>query len=288
MPTNKDTLFRLLNLYPVEALKKHWEVQKGKLKNEIISEILKIAKEPEIFTFCHSHQEITKQHLFIFEHEAKSLRSFPNPLLADFIPVEFSRVTDRIEEFYLVPVTYKVVIGPPYRDIELQFLWPISILADSASTILTLTILEKNIDSYLPAGERALNTRRDLDEDSILNLLTDNLPSTVTITRADLNKGVKKLWDSDRIDAPYARYKPDKSTITQTMDRTYLLKKDDPAGYQKAIKEPLIRTLFVVVDPQADYSTRFSVSPSEGELMFNRYGKPEEVANVVRTVLAAN
>lgn len=288
MPTDQDTLYRLLNLYPIEALKANWEL-KGKTKNDVITEILSIAKETQIFTFCKSFQEVTKQHLFLFGNDAKAVRSFPNPLLSEFVATDSKRISDRIQEFYLVPVTFKVVVGPPYRDIELKFLWPVSILVEPELVIVTLTILEKKIDAYVPAGETALNTQRDLDEDSILTMLEDGLPNTVTLTELDLNKGIKKLWRSGKIDAPFARWKPDKSTVTQTMDGNYLLKRDDPDAFEKAIKEPLLKTLFVLVYPDvAERSTHFSVSPSDGEIMFNRYSKSEEVANVVRAILTAN
>ena len=287
MPTEKTTLFRLLNLYPAEELKDYWQL-KSRTKDEAIEQILKLAEEEEVKTFARLKQEVTKQHLFIFENDIKSLRSFPPVLLPGYVPTASKRTTDQIEEFYLLPVTYKVVIGPPYRDVELSFLWPVSVVATSKFTIVMLTILEKNIDAYLAQGEEALNTQRDIEEDMILATLEDNMPSTIQLTRADLNKGVKALWKADKIDAPMARWKPAKVTMTATMDGKYLLKKDDPQRFEEAIKTPLLKMLFAVVDPKAKYSTQFSVSPSDGELMFNRYTKPEEVSNVVRAILTAN
>jgi hypothetical protein len=286
MPTSQDVLYRLLDLYPVEVLKANWTAVRERTKDAVISKILSTTQESAIFTFCQSEQEVTKQHLFFFEHDGRNLRSFPNPLLSNYTPVTSSRTTSSIQEFYLIPVIYKVVLGPPYRDVELQFLWPISILIESTSAIGTFTILEKKIDAYLPSGERALNTQRDLEEESILQSLKDNL--SVSLTTTDLHKGIKKLWTTDKIDAPQARWKPAKATVVQTMDRTYLLKRDDPTAFDKAIKEPLLKTLFVVVDSNSDYDTHFSVSPQDGEIMFNRYGKPGEVANVVRAILRAN
>ena len=91
----------------------------------------------------------------------------------------------------LLPVTYSVVAGPPYRDVELKFLWPVTVLANKKNTIMLITILETNIDVYLPKGERAFSMDRDLDEETILGYLTSNMPEAVTLNRADLIRALK-------------------------------------------------------------------------------------------------
>lgn len=298
MPTKKDVLYRLLNLYPVSVLKEHWDIKKAS-KDEIIKAILNIAKEAEIFTFSRMNQDLTKQHLFIFENEPEGLKSFHPPLLADQTPTFSVRNKEMIDEFYLIEVVYKVVIGPaPYRDKELRFLWPISVLASKTYTLVTFTILEKKIDAYLQAGEELLSVTRNIDEEGILNWLKESVPDTLTLNRADLNKGIKKLWSTDKIDAMSSRWKPPRATVTQTMDRKFLLKRDDPDAFDEAIKAPLLKNLFVLLgdeDEEAEEGegqdrplAHFAATPSEGEIMFNRYPKAEEVKNVVRAILAAN
>ena len=58
-----------------------------------------------------------------------------------------------------------------------------------------------------------------------------------------------------------------------------------PLKYHEAIKGPLLKMLFVVVDTREDFKTNFSTSASDGEVMFNRFSKPNEVSNVVRAIL---
>jgi hypothetical protein len=298
MPTKKDVLYRLLNLYPVSVLKEHWGIKKAS-KDEIINTIVNKAGETEIFTFSRVNQDLTKQHLFIFENEPEELKSIPAPLLADQ-PLKWSVGSKETrEEFYLIEVVFKVVIGPaPYRDKELRFLWPISFLVSKTYTLVTFTILEKKIDAYLQAGEEALSVTRNIDEQTILNLLTESIPDTLTLNRADLNKGIKMLWRTGKIDAMSSRWKPPRATVTQTMDRQFLLKRDDPDAFDEAIKAPLLKNLFVLLgekDEEAEEEEgqdkalpHFAATPSDGEIMFNRYPKAEEVKNVVRAILAAN
>lgn len=287
MPTPKAVLFRLLNLYPLDDLRENWQL-KAKTKSDLITEILKVAEEQQIVTFCQSKHEVSKQHLFIFENESNNLEAFPTPLLSTHAPSASNLANDEIHEFYLLPVTYTVVAGPPYRDVELRFLWPVAVLANKRYTIMALTILEKNIDAYLAKGERAYSVDRNLDEETILRYLTGNMPEAVTLSRADLNKGVKALWDKDKIDAPMGRWQEAKLVASATMIGKYLLKRDAPEKYKEAIKGPLLKMLFVGVDSEADFQTQFSTSASDGEIMFNRFSKPNEVSNVVRAILTAN
>lgn len=286
MPVTKQGLSRLLNIYPVDLLKAEFDVQ-GRRKEEVIETIIKKASEQEILNFSKGNQDVTRQHVFLFENKPQNLRGFPKPALNDYVPVFTKYERQQVEEFYAIEVEYTVVVGPPYRDLTLQFLWPISILAEPQYTRVTFTILEKNVDAYIGTNERALSTKRDLDEESILNLLTSNLPDTLALTRADINKGVKKLWADDKIDSPASRWKEARTTMTSTMDKKYLLKRDEPAKYEAAIKAPLLKTLFVKLTNDS-IPAQFAVEPCQGELMLNRFVSTGEVDNVVRAILADN
>lgn len=286
MPVTKQGLSRLLNIYPVDLLKAEFDVQ-GRRKEDVIETIIKKASEQEVLKFSKGNQDVTRQHVFIFENKPQTLRGFPKPALSDYVPVFTKYERERIEEFYAIEVEYTVVVGPPYRDLTLKFLWPVSVLAETQYTRVTFTILEKNVDAYLGTNERAINTKRNLDEESILSVLISSLPDTLALARADINKGVKKLWADDKIDSVASRWKEARLTMTSTMDKKYLLKRDEPEKYKDAIKAPLLKTLFVALTKD-DFPAQFAVEPSEGELMLNRFVNTGEVENVVRAILAAN
>lgn len=287
MPMTKQILSRLLNLYPVGLLKEEWNVTGRKKKDEAITQIINTASENEILGFCGENQTVTKQHVFIFENKPKTLQGFPQPLLNGHVPVSVTRSGQRIEEFYVIEVEYTAVLGPPYRDVKLKFLWPVSVLVETKYTRVTFTILEKSINAYLAGTEEALIVTRDKNEEQIMKLLTGNLSGSLVLIRADLNKGVKKLWEDDKIDAMASKWKPSRSTNTETMDRNYLMKRDDFPAYEAAIQAPLLKTLFVSLTGN-DLPPLFAVTPVDGELMFNRYPSAGEVDNVVRAILAAN
>jgi hypothetical protein len=94
-------------------------------------------------------------------------------------------------------------------------------------------------------------------------------------------------FEDDKIDAMFSKWKPSRSTVTETMDRRFLMKRDDFPAYQAAIQAPLLKTLFVALT-EGDFPPLFAVTPVDGEVMINRYVNPGEVDNVVRTILAAN
>jgi hypothetical protein len=84
------------------------------------------------------------------------------------------------------------------------------------------------------------------------------------IARLDINKGVKFLWDSSVIDAGRPCWKNALSTRTESMDAQYLMKTADPEAYRQAIRSPLSKTVFRVLDPSRGWPEYLMVDASNG------------------------
>jgi hypothetical protein len=277
-------LSRLLHLYPVEAIRDEWEIT-GKTKDVIIADVVEQFDEDAILTFARVSHGLTKQRVIIFDNTSGSVADFADPLLAEREPFFVERKAQRIEEFYFLPVSYQALVGPPFVETSLDFIWPIRIVLDTKHAILTFTIIEKNINTYLPSGQRAYSPRKEFDEEGVCVILLQQLPAG-TVQRADLNKGVKAMWDAGQIDALHTRWKAAMSTKTETMDVRRLLKRDDPEAYKQAVKAPLLKTVFQTLAADEGFPPLLTVDPSQGEIIVTRYSKKtDEVENVVRAIL---
>ena len=282
-----EKLSRLLHLYPVEVLRIAWDL-KG-VKAEIVTQVAKDASRDEIEGFCRVHQGRTKQRVILLDNLAENFKAFGDPLLGPKMPVFIKRTSQRLEEFYLLDVSYTAIVGPPYTEQRVDFLWPVSVTVDAATVQLTFTMMEKNIGTYLGAQVNAYGVKKDLDEDGVIALLAGALDDPSMVKRADINKGVKELWEAGTIDAAHSRWKASKATLTETMDEKCFLKKDDHNAYQRAMKAPLLKTVLHTMDLEKKFPPVFTVVPCDGELAVTRYpDTPEEVANVVGAILSLN
>jgi len=287
----KRLLSRLLSIYPVSTLRGKWgggAVGKAVTVEDIIQRAI---PEEDIIGFCSENHTVTKQHVFLLDITERGIASLNDPILAGYSPFFNERLPTEIREFYLLGVIYTVLVGPSpdYREIDLTFPWPITFHADASSLIIYATILEKNLNAYLSPGETAIRSRRNIDEDDLVLLTYSGPGGNIGPTKMDINRGIKHLWATDQIDAVYSKWKEAKGTHTQAMDGDFLLKRDDYPYYKEAIRGPLFKTLFRVLNIEGNTPGIFAADPSKGELFFNRYSKnPEEVRNVVRAILRAN
>jgi len=287
---NKKVLARLLRLYPVDALRATWEIKGHPPKDDFVEIVAGNVKEDEIAEFCRAHHGRTKQRVILFDNNADAITGFGNPLLHGQEPRFIRRTSNDLDEFYLVEFIYKAVVGgPPWTETSIEFAWPVGIAVDAKHVRFTFTVIEKNISTYLDGDLRAVGVRKEMNEDTIIGMLIGGLDAPDMIAPLDINKGVKTLWANGCFDSDSTRFKGAKSTSTETMDEKFLLKRDLPEEYAKAMKAPLLKTVFETLKPELKYPPQFTVDPTAGELVVTRYSDAgNEVDNVVRAILAAN
>lgn len=285
MNSRDKVMSRVLNLFPVQIVKETFE-KEGPLTEELLEEIVRNAKDIDIFEFTRNNLGFTKQHVYISTHDIEKLGELPEHLLTE--NTIRSTENDIIEYWDLYDVTYKVYLQEPYEVVNLEFKWPIWIVISNSIIAIHFTILEKNIQSYF--DERAvLTARKSVEEKDIIELIVTQLSNYGIIEPYDLNKGIKELWKQDIIDALEVQYRKSKSVSKETMDEEYTFKKQYPGEYEKAIQAPLKKSIFKFIRNKNKYCDHFTIDPSLGKITFPTFSKKKEHSqNVIRKILELN
>lgn len=209
-------LKRLLDLYPVSSLREHWPDLKG-TKDQMCLEIA--GRRKEILPFLSDYLGCCKQHVYVYSHSMK-LSALVPPVIPDGELLEVKNAGGRVQMLYLVRVEFRVVLRDPLEEDTVEFLWPVHLDFTGKYLIARFVVLEKNVGTYI-IGRSAYTTSRSVDENGILTILERSFSGALRST--DLQKGVKKLWDADFMDATRAQFKKTDSVATEVMDEKRLI-----------------------------------------------------------------
>lgn len=279
-------LRRLLNLFPASAIKDQWKPEgKGKRKGDMVGGVVAATAGSNIVDFCRTEIGLTKQHVRIFSHDLR-LSALPDNLLRD-LGLSFKDATQTEREyFYLVPTRFNYVAGSPPREGHLDFLWPVKVVFRSRVLEVYFTTMEKKIGAYIPEGS-TIHVERSIDADQFLTALVKEI--RYGVSPLDINAGIKAIWADDLIDSGKAQWKESNSTLIDTMDGSFLLKRDKPEFYERAIEGPLLKMVFKTLDKDAVWPEIFSVDATQAELATTRYNNDRHaVENLVREILRRN
>ena len=150
-----------------------------------------------------------------------------------------------------------------------------------------INILERDISSIV--DDKVVSVSRDIKDDTILNSFVESTISHgVQLNKCDLNKGIKKLWSDDEIDASKAKFKKAKSVSTEVLDEDFMLKKDMNAVYVEIIKAPIVQTTFRVLKKK-NLTDAFVVDPTKGIFSFAVYPKQHNgLTDLIDLILSHN
>jgi hypothetical protein len=253
----------LLELFPVASLRKAFDI-KGS-KDEIAQAVASSSRAQqvrEIADFVDENLPSCKQHVYVFSHDGSAV------LPAD-VPHGEQVKAEKDHALYVARVKYTVVRLEPLKYDSIEFLWPIRIDLHPRYLLLRFVVLEKNVASHFQ--QEVVVRGKSLSEETVIaGILADG-----TVGRADLNRGIKSLWQADRIDATRIRYKKPGSIVTQSMDEQKGLKQVDPEAYQELRKLPLHQSVLI---PYRDFSEvgAFTADPTSGFIGFTKYFKEGE------------
>lgn len=286
MNTIQNLLKRLLRMYPVKIVKEHFN-QTGN-SEEILNFLVNNRPANTIKDFAYTNVENTKQHICIY-------RLNNNFNVGGFIASQFpyqivnqTVISNGISLVISPNVSFNAVLGNPFQEVILDFYQPFIITIFNRTLIFQMTILEKDIGSYIDPGRVVYNVEKINNEEIII---ADILPffAHYQPIRADLNRGVKFLWANDRIDSRYAKWKKNRSTATETMDENYTLKEQYPDIYVGLINDPLKRMIFRYLPNDELFPDHFTCDPSRGEISVPLYPKtPNQIQNVIHEILSNN
>jgi hypothetical protein len=142
---------------------------------------------------------------------------------------------------YIIKTTYTVVLRDPLEEVELDFLWPVQVMLRRHNVILRFVALEKNIDAYVDRENHV--ARRSVEEETVLQE-----PYFSALTRTDIHRGVRALWDNGFMDSPRTRFKKPMSMASEAMDEGRGIRRHNQPLYQVLRDSVLLNTFFLVGD----------------------------------------
>jgi hypothetical protein len=285
VPDNEQ-LRRLLSLYSTQKLSHHFQSQR-KTKDSMIQEIIETYTPEDIYNFAYTQHATTKHHLHLLSHETSRLAELSTDPLDLPALARSERTASQVSWFYLLEVEYEVVLREPLEVTTVTFPWPVFIRCTPNLLMLRFTILEPSMASRFDSGRIVKATKR-LDEAALQATALRSL-DLANVAPLDLNRGVKSLWVEGMIDAPKIQWKKARATTRQTMDGTYLVKRDDPDLYQELTDKPLFEALFSWTGGGNLSLEHFTVDATGGTLRFSTFSDLDTGAEyVVREILERN
>lgn len=277
---------RLLELFPVAALKQEWEEHKKGTKEEVCFAAATERDISRIVTFLNDHLSCCRQHVYIYSNENRS-GSIPTVTLPEGEIISETKTASGVQRLYLVKLKYNVVLKNPLEEASLEFIWPISVEFTEKHLIVRFVTLEKNISTYFE-GRSYYMDGRSAEEKTILQDVMNSIGAQLTQT--DLHKGVKKLWADGFMDSPKTQYKKSISTASEAMDEEKGIKEFNPDLYALVTDSLLLNALFIVTPREDGFSlTAFSMEPSKGCINFPRYSERSgDTDYVVNEILRHN
>jgi hypothetical protein len=110
---------------------------------------------------------------------------------------------------------------------------------------------------------------------------------TAALVPADLNKGVKKLWEDSYLESTRSNFKKQFSTSSETMDEEKGIKEHYPELYAIMQKAPLYTTIFEVKDDNSTVES-FSADPSHGIIGFTSYSAKGDTDAIIKKIISNN
>lgn len=286
MNTEDSISSRLLEAAPAKILKEEFSLE-GSNHKDAISEVVKSSNQNIIRNFIFDHFGYLHQHIFVY--------TLNNQLPVNWTPDRSlvhstAHYGDNKIFNLLFEIKFKLFNLTAGQEQELIFECPVQINIKDEIFILKISTLERTIGKYF--SNQVFPMGKDMDESNIIYLVKNMLPAGFSLETCDLNKGVKFLWDKDFVDAGYIKHRKSKSVATQAMDENNLLKKTYPLDYIEIIKDPLDKSIFLVIDKTvdiSDYISRFNIEPTRGKITITRFAdKNESVDNLIVKIIDNN
>jgi len=274
--TSVTDVTRLLELFPLAALKQQWSQFTG-TKQELAERIAKNIGRNEITNFVMKNLGRCRQHVHVLAGNGKLKQ------LAGALPdAEMMLSIGAKSILYFATARYVIHLNDPYEKTELELIWPIRVREEDGAIIANVVTFERNPAQYFDRS--VLKVERAVDE----KLVTSRMEE-LGFDPLDLHKGIKKLWHSGFMDASRVTFKRPRSTSSERMDDEVGIRENDPELYGTLRKSQLFNTFFRI-DKKAKIAVEhFIADPTMGRLIFSKYTDADgDVDDVVRAILNSN
>ena len=276
-------LVNLLELFPVSKIKDHWP-KKGH-KVDVANDVVASEKRPAIVEFVDKYFSCCKQHVYVFGHE-NEIKKLPTAGTGNGERVLDSQGKNEGSALFLYWAHFSAVLTEPYEPAKLKFLWPFRFEYTKSAAIVRLVVLEKNLSAHL--GDRTyVAAKKETDEEMLISSMLRTLDSP--LARADVHKGIKKLWKDYSIDCVRVTYKDPDATESTKMNEECGIREKKPELYEALLKKPLLDAKFKIKSKQLSGGSGFYTHPADGFLAFTKYSEnATDTDNVVREILKHN
>lgn len=287
MNSNADIYFRLLNIFPAALLKSHFQIG-NQPKHLVLADILSNHAESAIFDFIVANLNFTKQHVYVYEL-VSGRPKINTPILNNVEPVSSDGKDGTTTVRYFIETNSDIIDTSVYKPGVLTNYWPVTINYSKATVIVKITTMEHKTQEY--GGVQIIDLGRKLSEGDVKKGIEQSLiDSKLVIKPIDLNKGVKYLWENDKVDAKFGRWRRANSTSSEVMNENYTLKKAMPDVYKEMMGAPLERNIFAFEDGYDDKNlpSHFTVEPETGIVSFTLYPPSVDANDNVLDLILSN
>jgi len=293
MNSTQLLLSRLLRLFPVNHLKEVFDSEE-KLQDNIITDILSKSKEQGINDFVIENIDFTKKSVHIY-HIKNKYQHRKNITSQDLGLEILSQITSKgmftLIGFHKLKYDATIYDETGKRTISVFFKQPVKIVIDNHYLIIEITKVETNLRGYFHKDIDLISSKRVIDDsDAIHQILTYfDCKFSIRPSKADLNKGIKFLWEYDFIDGKELAYRKASSRTREIMDGEELFKNKYPEEYKEIMKNPIESCIFRSLKESADFPSHFTCDASNGLFSFTIYPKSiNQISNVISEVIKNN
>lgn len=276
---------RMIKAFSVGAIKEIFNLTEYKERQEdLVNRIVQTNTKTQIETAIFNNYSLLKQHVYVYDYKGV--------LPANYLTLHpYLKSTTKVNNNHsiynlLFPTTFDFFNKGTNVVESIDFIIPVQIHRKGTKLLVFINILERNVATII--SDKVVAVSRDVKDDTILNSFVEStIHHNVQLGKCDMNKGIKKLWADDEVDAFKVKFKKDKSTSMEIMDEDKLLKKDMPDVYKELIKTPLIQTNFKVLKQQ-NLVNHFVVDPTKGIFYFSVYPQHQSGINDLIDLIISN
>lgn len=292
MNSREEILGRLLRSFPVRYLVKAFDT-KGWKQEDVIEELLETNNEANILAFVSENFDITKQSVFIYaisnNYQHKKLIKNAD-LECVILDQNLNNGIFTLKGFHQIKYDVKL-FEDTLIETDLKFIQPFKLTIMEGYIIIAITKMEANIKTFYPTGTLVLNhSKEDIESNLINRILTFfDVNHNVRPQQADLNKGIKELWEADVIDGKELSFREASSRTKVVMDGEKLYKEKYPKRYANMMRKPLELCIFRYLGDDEDYPSHFRCEPANGRISFSLYSTNiNQINNVLNGIIGNN
>lgn len=294
MNSSQSINTRLLRLLPVSFIKEFFNSEK-RTQIELINDIIERYQHNEIYNFVNDNINITKQNVYIYQ--TKNVYKHRSLIESEHLGLEIHKQLSELGDLQLdgyhdVYVDIKILKEEKeFDEIQIKVKQPYQVRTIGKYLIIKLTKIESNLKSHFGSDIEVLKSKKITDDGELIHkvLTYFDMYHNVRPSKADLNKGVKHLWENGNLDCREVAYRKDASRAREVMDENSLYKEIYPDDYMELMRKPLESCSFRYLLDDQEFPEHFICDATNGTFSFNIFPKnPNQINAIINEIIRGN